>query len=410
MIAIAIFLIFVYLFSLVSKKAERSIVTGPMVFTLAGILAAFLLPQLTEAEIKNHTILAIAEVTLAIILFSDATRISLRRVMRETMIPARLLGIGMPLAIVAGTLAGVLLLTDLSIWEAAILATILAPTDASLGAAVVKSKLVPGRIRQSLNVEAGLNDGLSVPFLMLFIALSGTMAHESHQPWWLFTVQQIGFGILVGVVVGWLGGKLMNQAENQDWISEEAKQLALISLAVLSWMFAEKFTGGNGFIAAFVAGGMMRMCYDDANQHVAEFHESWGDLLVYFIFYIFGTLAHTEFQFITVSAWMYAGISLTLVRMIPVALSMIGTKLQTSSVLFIGWFGPRGLASVVLGLIYMEEITELGVNQTIIFAVVATVLLSVLAHGVSAVPGTKLYAKSVSDLGSDAPELIPYQK
>ena len=287
MIAIAIFLILVYLFSLVSRKAEKSIITGPMVFTLAGILVAFAIPQLTKSEIRNETILSIAEVTLAIILFSDATRISLRRVMRETQMPARLLGIGMPLAIVAGTLAGVLLLTDLSFWEAAILATILAPTDGSLGAAVVKSKLVPERIRMSLNVEAGLNDGLSVPFLMLFIALSGTMAHQSEQAWWIFTAQQIGFGVLTGVVVGWLGGKLMSLAENQGWISEEAKQLALISLAVLSWMLAEKFIGGNGFISAFVAGAMMRMSYEDADQHVAEFHESWGDLLVYFIFFIF---------------------------------------------------------------------------------------------------------------------------
>ena len=154
----------------------------------------------------------------------------------------------------------------------------------------------------------------------------------------------------------------------------------------------------------------MRVSFEDSKQHVAEFHESWGDLMVYFIFFIFGSLAQSEFQFLTVSAWLYAGFSLTVVRMLPVAISMIGTKLQRSSVLFLGWFGPRGLASVVLGLIYMEEITELAANHLIIAAVVATVLLSVLAHGISAVPGTKLYASRLTDLGSDAPELTLYQK
>jgi len=290
MITVAIFLTLVFLFSLVSKRAGKSIITGPMVFALAGILIFAFFPALDKAQIKDKTILVAGEITLAVVLFSDATRISLRRVMRESQLPARLLGIGMPLAIVLGALVAMLLFSDLSLWEAAILATILAPTDASLGIAVVSSKLVPARIRQALNVEGGLNDGLSVPLLMLFIGLSGIELRGGEQSWLAYTVQQIGLGLLVGVVIGWLGGFLMTRAEERDWIIDEAKQLALLSLAVLAWGIAEKMIGGNGFIAASVAGGMLTLSYEQANRHIAEFNEAWGDLLIYFVFPLFAVV------------------------------------------------------------------------------------------------------------------------
>jgi NhaP-type Na+/H+ or K+/H+ antiporter len=304
----------------------------------------------------------LAELTLVVVLFSSATHTSLRQVTRETNFPARLLGIGMPLAILAGTLVAVLLLSDIPLWEAAILATVLAPTDNNVAPSVVNSRLVPSRIRQALNVESGLNDAVCLPLLVLFIALSG-VEFRGDQSWLVFTARQIGFGLLVGLGIGWLGGQLMTYAEGRGWSVRKAKQLAMLALAVLSWWLAEHALGGNGFIAAFVAGSALRMRYEDAHQHMTRFDEAWGDLLVYMVFFAFGVIAAPELGKITGQLWLYALLSLTLVRMLPVALSLIGTKLRPASV-----------------------------------------LLSVLAHGVSANPAIRLYAGQVADLEPGAPE------
>lgn len=411
MIQILIFLILVFLYSLISKRVEKSIITGPMVFTLAGIGAYFVAPAISAhfpgissiLNIANPTILIIGELTLAVILFSDATRISFRDTIAENMLPGRLLGIGMPLTILTGALVAVILLPDLPIWEAAILATVLAPTDASLGAAVVESKLVPPRIREALTVESGLNDGLSMPFLVLFIALAGFELHGRGQPWLVFAAEQIGLGVLVGLAIGGVGGKLIPSFVCRGWIADGAKQIAMLSLAILAWLAADAI-GGNGFIAAFVAGGTLRMGYSHADKHMDEFMEGGGDLLIYFVFFYFGLVAAPWLPYITLTVWLYGILSLTLVRMLPVALSMRGRKLQPVSVLFMGWFGPRGLASIVLGLIYLEELTVISVNSSILLAMIATVLLSIYAHGISANPAIKLYARRMAGLGTDAPE------
>jgi NhaP-type Na+/H+ or K+/H+ antiporter len=205
MILLGVFLTLIFLYSLVSERALKTIITAPIVFTTAGLIMAFSLPELSDVEVENKTILVIGEITLAVVLFADATRISLSKVRRESQLPGRLLGIGMPLAILAGMLVALLFFTEFSLWEAAILATILAPTDASLGTAVVNSKRVPARIRQALNVESGLNDGLSVPLLMLFIALARVESPREDTSWILYTAQQIGFGLLVGAALGYLG-------------------------------------------------------------------------------------------------------------------------------------------------------------------------------------------------------------
>jgi NhaP-type Na+/H+ or K+/H+ antiporter len=404
LVFLGVFLLLIFLFSLVSRRSEKTIITAPMVFTLAGILMALTFSEFSYVEIKGHGILVLGEITLAVVLFNDATRISLRQVLRESQIPSRLLMIGMPLTILAGTLVAVLLLSDLTIWEAAILAIILAPTDASLGAAVVKSRLVPARIRQALSIESGLNDGLSIPLLMLFISLAKIESPGEDTSWLVFTAQQIGFGLLVGLALGWVGGRLMANAERRGWMTEAAQQLALLSLAILSWGFAEKVIGGNGFIAAFIAGSMIRYSFEDAHERMAEFDETWGDLLTYFIFFLFGAIAAPFLGAITGLFWLYASLSLTLVRMLPVAIALIGTRLQRASVLFLGWFGPRGLASIVLGLIFLEEKADLAGEAIIDIALITTVLLSIFAHGISAYPAINKYAQQVQSMGADAPE------
>jgi NhaP-type Na+/H+ or K+/H+ antiporter len=407
MILLGIFLTVVYLFSLISKRAQKTILTAPIVFTLAGIFAYLVLPDTSQATINNKAVLVIGEITLALVLFSDALRINLRRVMREYQLPSRLLGIGMPLTIILGGLVALALFSDFSIWEAAILATILAPTDASLGAAIMHSKRVPAIIRRALNLESGLNDGLSIPLLMLFIGLASVTSPGQDRSWIVFTAQQIGFGLLVGLVIGWLGGWLAANAEKKGWMTKSAQQLALVAIAILSWWLAEKVIGGNGFIAAFIAGALVREGYQEAHERMQEFSEAWGDLLIYLIFFFFGLMAMPQLENLIGSYWIYALLSVTLVRMLPVGLAMLGTRLHISSILFLGWFGPRGLASIILGLIFLEQKTNLSVEPVIILAVISTVLLSIFAHGISAAPAINLYARRTAAM---APNSLERQK
>ena len=194
----------------------------------------FAAPVTVERETHTKTILLISEIALVLVLFTDATRIGLRAVTKSENLTDRLLGIGMPLTIIVGTVTGKLLFTGLTIWEAAILATVLAPTDAGLGQVVVNSRLVPVRIRQAINVEAGLNDGLSMPFLMLFISLA-LVSHPLQNPdWFIFTVKQVVFGVLVGLLFGWVGGWLMCKAKQRGWMAESLGQLSLLALAFLA--------------------------------------------------------------------------------------------------------------------------------------------------------------------------------
>ncbi len=363
-----------------------------------------LLPELASREVNNEIILLIAELTLALLLFTDATHIDMRKLLNEFTLPLRLLGIGMPLTILAGTLTAVIIFRDFSIWEAALLAVILAPTDAGLGQVIVKSKMVPDRIRQALGIEAGLNDGLSMPFFSLFIGLAIAVDPVSSGTWLVYTGKQIGFGLLVGIAVGWIGGWLLGEAGKRDWIDESLQQLGLLSLAFVCYGGAG-LIGGNGFIAAFLGGLLVKRGFEDARFHAADFNEAWGQLLNFFVFFIFGLIVTPLIPQSESMVIVFAILSLTVVRMLPVAVAMIGVGLKRSSVLFLGWFGPRGLASIVLGLIFMEQEAHLVSENTIVGAVAATVLLSIFAHGISALPGMKWYAKQIEDLDDTAPEL-----
>jgi NhaP-type Na+/H+ or K+/H+ antiporter len=401
---IAIFLILIFFFTLVSKRIEKTILTAPIIFTVAGMGVYLILPRLAEFELNNDTILLIAELTLALLLFTDATRIDLRKLLKETVIPERLLGIGMPLTILAGTVTAMLVFPGFPIWEAALLALILAPTDASLGQVVVKSNLVPERIRQALNVEAGLNDGLAMPLFTLFLGLAAATDPFVPGDWLIYTVEQIFFGLLIGIITGWLGGWLIGEAGNRGWIDESIQQLGLLALALISYGGAV-FLGGNGFIAAFTGGLMVKRGFEDAKFHTSEFSEAWGQLLNYFVFFIFGMIAAKLLPQFNRATLLFAILSLTVVRMLPVAVAMIRTRLSSASMIFMGWFGPRGLASIVLGLIFLEGEVSLSFEITIVHAVAATVLLSIFAHGVTALPGIRWYARRIEDLDEDAPEL-----
>jgi NhaP-type Na+/H+ or K+/H+ antiporter len=411
MVELALFLILVVLYSVARGRLATTVISGPMVFFLGGFLAfvAFqpaleVFPDWVVTE-PDPFFLLVGEIALALVLFSEATHIKLGGRGEDDRLVARLLLIAMPLAILAGT-AGAMGLLGLSIWSAAILATILAPTDASLGLAVVQSKRVPHVVRQTLQVEGSLNDGLAVPLLLLFISLSSADATGDLGSWIGFVAREIGLGALIGLAVGWLGGRLLIGATKRGWMQGRSPQLALLSMGLLAWTIAHE-TGGNGFIAAFVCGVGFLLAYRKTGIERPSFDESWVDLPIYFVFFYFGASMASTVDLIVLDMVLYAILSLTLVRMLPTAISFIGAGLRPASTLFIGWFGPRGLASIILGLIYLQEVSRDAIEAPIVITGMVTVTLSIFAHGISTRPGIDLYARRLTDLKPNELESVP---
>jgi NhaP-type Na+/H+ or K+/H+ antiporter len=394
----------VFAFGLVSRRLEGTVLTAPIVFVVAGFVLGPWGLGLVEFGLDDHTVLLVGEIALAIVLFTDAAGTNLSALGQNEALPLRLLGIGMPLTIVLGMIVAALVLTDLTFWEAAIVGTVLAPTDAALGQAVVSNPRVPVRIRQALNVEAGLNDGLSVPFLALYLTLAeAEEEHLSAYLWIRFALEQVGFGILVGVGVGLVGGWLVRWASQRGWMTDSFQRLAFLALALIAWALADQI-GGNGFIAAFVGGLVVGPTVERVGERVIRFTEAEGQLLNLSVFFIFGVLVLGAIQHLSWEVALYALLSLTLIRMLPVALSLYGTHLRGVSVLFAGWFGPRGLASIVLGLIVVEEAPLLPGRDEIEAVVALTVLLSVLLHGLTAAPLSAVYARRVQGMVAGAQE------
>lgn len=403
MVPLALFVLLVFLFSLVSRRLEGTIVTAPMMFTLAGMVMFPALPWIMRAGVNATVFLRLAEIGLVLLLFTDACRTELDILRSIGSLPARLLSIGMLLTIAFGVVVARLVFPQLSVWEAGILAAILAPTDVGLGQVIVNSPRVPMRIREALNVEAGLNDGLSVPFLLFFIALAAARIEGGAASLTQFIVEQLGFGTLVGLTIGLGGGWLMGFARRKEWVAESFQQIGVVALPLLCLVVSE-MVGASMFIASFVAGLAVQVGFKDAGKHSVEFAEEWGQLFNLSVFFLFGVLVVRNWPQFNMALWLYALLSLTVVRMLPVAIALIGTRLSWASVIFMGWFGPRGLASIVLGLVYLEQEMHLPGEQTIRFTVMVTVLLSIFAHGLSAMPGISLYAKRLGSLRENGSE------
>jgi NhaP-type Na+/H+ or K+/H+ antiporter len=383
-----IFICLLFTYSLVSARLEKTVVTAPILFTLAGMLV---FPAMGQATARIHTadFLTLAEIGLVLLLFTDASRTDLKVLGNIRALPARLLSVGMLLTILLGALAAKLVFPQLSLWEAGILSAILAPTDAGLGQVIVNSPLVPQRVREALNVEAGLNDGLSVPFMLFFIAMAAAGVGEPSFA--RFLGEQLGLGLLVGAGIGLAGGWLLATAKRAGWMAEPFLQLAVVALPVFC-LQASEHVGASMFIAAFTAGLFVQVCFKDAGRHSVEFTEEWGQVLNLSVFFLFGLIVGRDHLLFSAAAFIYGLLSLTLVRMLPVAISLAGSGLDKPTIAFMGWFGPRGLASIVLGLVYLEQEKHLPGEDVIRLAVMATVLLSILAHGLTAIPGIRLLA------------------
>jgi NhaP-type Na+/H+ or K+/H+ antiporter len=363
-----------------SRRLERTVLTGPILFVGAGLLVGSDGLGWLDLHLGSRAVRVLAEATLTLMLFTDASRIDIRALRREFGLPARLLGLGLPLTIVAGMAVAVGLLTELTWPEALVLAIVLAPTDAALGQQVVTDRRLPVRIRQGLNVESGLNDGICVPLLFIVLAIAEaeddaiTVRSAVH-----VVLDEIGWGLVGGVVAGVAAGVILRVAHRRNLVADHWVQVIPLAGAALSYGIAVAL-GGSGFIAAFVAG-------------LAFLVDSGGQILNAVTLIVFGAVAlGPALHLLDWRIALYAVLSLTVVRMVPVALALAGLHPRKPTVAFVGWFGPRGLASIVFALIVLEGATLPHV-ELLIAVVMITVALSVLAHGLSAGPLTNAYAR-----------------
>jgi NhaP-type Na+/H+ or K+/H+ antiporter len=404
LVAVIIFSIAIFIYSLISHRLEGSVLTAPMIFVAVGLLVSPEGFDFVSILSNNELVLVFAEIALVLILFSDAARIDFHTLKGNRNYPTRLLLIGLPLTIFAGAVAAIMMFTDLALPEAALIGVILSPTDAGLGQVIVNSPLVPVRIRQALNVESGLNDGGAIPFFAFFLVLAE--AEKYHIPaneWIIFAAQQIGIGIVVGLAVGILGGYLIHLAIDKGLMRGRFQWIGFLALALISFVVADAM-GGSGFIAAFVGGLATTLTGRKVAESIVEFTSAGGEIISLAVFFIFGIIAAGILIGINPLTVVYAILSLTLIRMVPVAISLIRTGLKPVSVLFMGWFGPRGLASIVLLLIMLNETPGLPGLKTISEVVSLTVLFSVFAHGLTADPLSRWYASKVSAMPPEAQE------
>ena len=396
-------------FAAVSRRIEHWPLTMPMVFVGAGLLTEAI--GVVDLTPDTAGIGLLAEVTLAVILFSDAVRIDMKRLRRQLAIPLRLLAIGMPLTIILGTLLNFLLFPYAGWVAVALIAAILAPTDAALGSAVVEAESVPVRERLALNVESGVNDGLAVPVVTILTAVLIQESRTTAQ-WAWFVVQQIGFGVALGVAIGGGTIALLRWSNARGWADARYEQLATFVVPFVA-LFGAEAVSGNSFIAAFAAGltfGSFRSPIDEPSPilpvRLGAFTEDAAQLFGIAAFFVFGNVLLAEaLSEVTVAIVVSALLTLTVVRMLPVWISLIGTDLRPRSRFFLGWFGPRGLASIVFGLLLLEDTEALSDVGEQIFGVIAlTVTASILLHGATAAPGAAAYgrwAEQVMEAGDD---------
>jgi NhaP-type Na+/H+ or K+/H+ antiporter len=379
-------------YATVSQRLQLLNVSGAMFFTTAGLLAGPVL-GLLDLHPRGEQVKLLAEITLTLVLFADASRISLRALRRESAVPLRLLGIGLPLTIAAGALVGAIVIPGISLAEALVLAIVLACTDAALGQAVVTDERIPSRIRQGLNVESGLNDGLCVPLLFIAIAIAeadaGTTSDHAAVK---LVAEQIGYGLIGGVIAGALGGLAVLIATRRSLAEPHWLQILPAAAALLAAGIASAL-GGSIFIAAFTGGLLFGALRGDAGGELSHLVDEGGEFFNAVTFIVFGAvILGPLLDEVTWQVALYAALSLTVVRMLPVALAMLGTAARRPTVAFLGWFGPRGLASIVFGIILIDD-AHLPHLDTLLLAITVTIAISVYAHGITARPLTERYTR-----------------
>jgi len=386
----------VLLFGALSRLAERSVVTPPMVFMLTGLLLSPVGLGLLEFELDNDGVMLLAEIALVIILCSDASQVDRSEIHKIRALPIRLLAIGLPLTMLLGAGIAALTFHDLGapLAALALLAVLLSPTDAALGQAVINSEAVPEPVREAINVESGLNDGISLPpiFALMFV-LGADLGDIPTNDWLRFAAQQIAFGALAGAVAGFFGGRLIDTSSDRGWVDPSFQRLSMPAIAILAYALAESI-GGNGFISAFMAGFTLAVKNPAVREKMQDFGETEGTVLSLVVMLTLGlVMVPAAIGDWNLTTTLYALLSLTVIRMLPVAISLIGLKgMDLRTTLFIGWFGPRGIASIIYLLMFVQYLGSEG-YELLIATGIQTIAMSVILHGLTAVPLANAYGR-----------------
>jgi NhaP-type Na+/H+ or K+/H+ antiporter len=392
-----------FAYALVAKLLARSPISGPMFFAFAGFLAYWVGVIPAETATFTESIALLLELTLALVLFTDSMTLNIGSWRDDGELPSRLLAVGMPLMIVLGTVAAFVMFPDLDLWGAAIIATILAPTDAALGRPVVTNKRVPLRIREALNIESGLNDGIALPFLLFFIA--GAEAEEGASLFALFG-SSVGLALVAGIGIGWASARAVVWFSDRGWMPVVWRQISVVAVAFVTYFVADEI-GGSGFIAAFVAGLVFgRVTRDRDFSDIGDFGDTLAQFLTMIAFFVFAALALAPtIGDLNLRVLIYALVSLAVLRMMAVAISMIRADLRPPTIAYMGWFGPRGLASIIFGTIIVEE-AGIPNTELILTITIVTVALSILLHGITAHSGSNAYADWYEKRGGDEADMI----
>ncbi|WP_434603343.1 cation:proton antiporter [Pseudomonas sp. R1-7] len=382
---LALLAAFLLTYSIFAGRFESRLLNGPLMFMLAGLILGPAFLGILQPRIDKDGLRILAELTLAIVLFSDAANANLKTLKAYEGLPLRLLLLGLPLTMLSGWLVGIWLFPQVPSLELAILATLLAPTDAALGKAVVSNPKVPASVREGLNVESGLNDGICVPVLLMFLAL--LIEEQTRSPLsvaGLLFIEELGIGAVTGVVLTLIAWQLQRYSGQHQWQTPVWSQLMLPGLAVLCFAAAQAI-GGSGFIAAFVGGLFASYLFTEEKHHLLKASEEFASLLSVVTWVVFGALVIPRaWSSLTLEVWLYALLSLTVIRVLPVLISLAGSRFDLETRLFIGWFGPRGLASIVFAVMILEY--PLEASRTLVAVAVCTVFLSVILHGLTANP------------------------
>lgn len=380
-------------YALIAKRLSSTIITAPMIFICLGAMLS--VSGAVDHGTAENLLHPVAEITLVILLFLDAAQTNVIALRQRHVWPLRMLLIGLPTAIVLGTVAGAVLFPGWPLIAVALAAAIMAPTDAALGQAVISNNAVPVRARRALTVESGLNDGLALPAILFLAAMLTASEAQDSVVWVIFGVKQIVLGPIIGAGVGALGGWALLRAKDANTTSDIYEGVGALALAGAAYLAAQ-LIGGNGFIAAFVAGLTFGAIVKDACKFIFEFTESEGQLLTWGAFFLLGA-AHVPdaIAHLTVPMFGLIILSLFVVRPVAIWLSLMGSDADLTTKLFFGWFGPRGLATALFALLVLENLPH-ALGDQIRHLAINTVWISAVLHGITAGLGARWYAKKTS--------------
>jgi sodium/hydrogen antiporter len=394
------------LWSLLSARLERVNISAPMAFVVLGLVSAHGPLSVIEVQVSSTIVRNLAEITLALVLFVDASRVNVGALRHDTALPVRLLGIGLPLTIGLGFLAAAGLYRGTSLWVVAVIAAAVAPTDAALGAAIMQDRRVPARIRRVLNVESGLNDGIATPFVGIFLAGAAVTESVHGASGVGAAIVDLAGGAGMGLAIGLVAAVLMRVAAVRCYSAPAFRPLTPLAVGLLAYAGAVQ-AGANGFIAAFVAGLAFGTALPRELESTIEFTNVVGEVLSLLMWFLVGAaMLVPAFEDAEWQDAVFALLALTVVRMVPVAIACRGLRLDRRTVAFIGWFGPRGLASVIFALLAFDTLAAAD-SHRVLAAVTITVVVSVVAHGITASPLAARYGAAVATLHPNQPEHVP---